>query len=154
MDDCGGAFDDEVDLVVVVVAVAVGSGLACSGDAGAGGLVGQVATDLLEALVEGGEEDGLLVLAEALPVAVGAFGEEEASAAGDLEALVDELVLVGAGDEAEVDLRAPDGLAVLLLVELALAVETGEGFGREGSLPGAAVAGDGYLELVQLRQIV
>ena len=33
MDDCGGAFDDEVDLVVVVVAVAVGSGVACRGDA-------------------------------------------------------------------------------------------------------------------------
>ncbi len=130
------ALEDELDLAVVVVSVAQGSGASGGGDAGAGGLVGEIAADLGGALVEGGEEDGLLVLAEALEVAFGALGEEEALAAGDLEALVDELVLVGVGEEAEVDFGAPDGFAVLLLVDLALAVEQGvvdSGRGRASS---------------------
>ena len=71
------ALEDELDLTVVVVAVAQGAGASGGGDAGAGGLVGEIAADLGGALVEGGEEDGLLVLAEALEVAFGALGEQE-----------------------------------------------------------------------------
>ncbi len=152
--DFGGALEDEADLMVVVVAVAMGAGLAGGGDTGSGGLVVEVAADFLQALVEGGEEDGFFVFAEALEVAVGALGEEETTAGGDLEALVDELVLIGAGEEAEVDFGAPDGFAVLLLEELALAVEAGEGLGREGSLPGALVAGYGYLEFAGLGELI
>src|SRR5260370_1007105 len=71
LDDCGGAFDDEADLMVVVVAVAVGSGLGCGGYAGAGGLVGEGAAGFLAALVVGGEKDRRLVLAHARPLPVG-----------------------------------------------------------------------------------
>ncbi len=39
-------------------------------------------------------------------------------------------------------------------IELALAVEAGEGLGREGTPPGALVAGDGYLKLTELGELV
>ena len=79
----------------------------------------------VDALVVGGEENGFHVFDEAIGVTGGALGEKEALAGGDLEAFVDELVLVGVGEEAEVDFGAPDGFAVVLVVELALAVDGG-----------------------------
>ena len=131
--------DDEPDLSVVVVAVAGGAQVSGGGDAVAGGFVGEIAADLFGELVEGGEEDGLFVFVEALEVACGALGEEEASAAGDLEALVDELVLIGVGEEAEVDPGAPDGVAIVVAVELAVAEDGFEGVGPRARLQSVAL---------------
>ena len=129
------ALEDEVDLPVVVVAVAGGSEAAGGCNALAGGLVGQIATDLLGQFVEAGEEDGLFVLLEALHVSGRTFGQEKTTATGDLEALVNELVLIRVGEEAEVDARSPDGLAILLLVELAFAEQRFESFRAKGAGP-------------------
>ena len=108
-------------LPVVVVAVACGASASGGGDALAGSFVGQVAADLFDAFLEGREEDGFFVFVEALrDVPVGALGEQKASAAGDLEALVDELVVIGVGEKAQVDLRAPDAVAVVVAEELAV----------------------------------
>ena len=60
--------------MVVVIAVALGSGVACGGYALAGGFVGEVAADFGEQIFVAGEEDSLVVLAEAGEVAGGAFG--------------------------------------------------------------------------------
>jgi len=88
------ALQDELDLSIVIVAIASGAAVAGGCDALAGGLVGQIAVDLLDEFVKACKEDGLFVLLEALPVSVGALGKQEATAAGDLEALMDELVLI------------------------------------------------------------
>ncbi len=126
-----------------MVAVAGGAEIAGGGDALARGLVGEIAADLFGEFVEGGEEDGFFVFFEALQVAFGALGEEEAAAAGDLEALVDELVLIGVGEEAEVDAGAPDGFAIVVAVELAVAEGGLEGVGLHGAVPEFGAAGDG-----------
>ena len=98
------ALEDEANLAIVVVAVAQGARLSGGGDVGPSLLVGKVAADLGCQFVEGGEEDGLLVLAKALEMTLGTLGEQKATAAGDLETLMDELVLVGVSEKAEVDL--------------------------------------------------
>ena len=59
---------------------------------------------------------------------------------------MDELVLIGVGEEAEIDARAPDGVAVVVAEELAVAEDGPEGFGVEGADPGTGVAGDGDVE--------
>ena len=86
-----------------MVAVAGCTKIASGCDALTGCFVGQVAADFFGELVEGGEEDSLFVFLEALQVARGTLGEEKASASGDLEAFVDEFILIGVGEEAEVD---------------------------------------------------
>jgi hypothetical protein len=90
-------------LPVVVVAVADGAEVSGGGDALAGCFVGQVAANFFGEFVEPGEEDGFFLFLEALEVTCGTLGEEKAAASGNLEALVDELVLIGVGEEAEVD---------------------------------------------------
>ena len=67
--------ENQIDLSVVVVAIASGAEIARSRDALALGLIRQIAADLLDQFVETGEEDGLLILLEALHVAWGSFGE-------------------------------------------------------------------------------
>src|SRR5439155_23855261 len=86
------------------------------------------------------------VFLEALQVACGTLGEEEASAARDLEALVDELVLIGVGEEAQVDARTPDGVAILVAVELAVAEGSFEDVRLHGAAPELRRAGDCYGE--------
>src|SRR5206468_4168939 len=76
----------------------------------------------------------------------GTLGEEEASAARDLEALVDELVLIGVGEEAEIDARAPDGVAVVIAVELAVAKGGCKDVGLHSAAPELRRAGDCYGE--------
>ena len=67
------AVEDEAELVVVVIARAFGALMACAGDALAGGFIGQIERDLADALLEGGEEDSLLVLDETAEMAFASF---------------------------------------------------------------------------------
>src|SRR5271163_3789927 len=112
----GEALEDAGNLMLVVVAIAKGAGAPGSCDAAARGLVGQIPANLGHEFVEGGEENGLLVLYEASEMPRRALSEQEPAAAGDLEALVGELILIGVGEEAQVDFGSPDGLAVVLAV--------------------------------------
>lgn len=71
-------------------------------------------------------------------MAGGAFGQKEAPASGNFEALVGELVSIGVGKEAEIDTRAPDSFAVLIVVNTIFAGEEArKSIGREGGMPGA-----------------
>jgi len=145
-DDLLGTFGDYGDLTVIVVTVTLGTGMASGGDAVASGFVGEVAANLFNALPDGGEEDGFFIFAKALEMALGSFGEKEAPAAGYLEALVDEFVLICVSDEAEVDLRLPYAFAVLVTIESAVAAVDGScSFGAEGRFPDE-FPGDGYGE--------
>ena len=63
------AVEDEAELVVVMVARALGALAACAGDARAGRFIGQIERDLADALLHSGEEDGLLVLDETAEMA-------------------------------------------------------------------------------------
>ena len=85
LQDGSDAVYDQTDLAVVVVAVALGTGVAGCGDPGSGSFVGEVLADLRDALFDRGEEDCLDVFFESLAMAFRAFGEKEASASGDLE---------------------------------------------------------------------
>ena len=125
-----------------MIAVASGTQVAGFGDACSGEFIGKIAADLFSQLIEGGEEDGFFVFFEALQVAFGAFCEEEACASCNLEALVHELVLIGVGEEAEIDAGAPDGVAIVVVVELAVAEDGLKCFGLEGSGPGTDVSVD------------
>ena len=93
-----------------MISVASCAKITCSGDALPGSLVGQIEANLFGEFLERGEEDGFFVLLEALQMSRRAFGQEKSSAAGDLEALVNELVLIGVGEKAQVDARSPDGV--------------------------------------------
>ncbi len=117
------SFHDQTHLAIVMVAITLGAGVASRGDASTGCLIGKIAADLGGEFVEAGKEDRLLVLPESIHVPLRPFGEQKSPATRDLEALMDELVLIGVSDEAKVDLRPPDSLAILLLVEFALAVK-------------------------------
>jgi len=146
-DDLLGALGDYGDLTVIVVTVTLGTGVAGGGDAVATGFVGEIAANLFDALLDGGEEDGFFIFAKALEMPLGSFGEKEPPAAGYLEALVDEFVLIGVSDEAEVDLRLPDAFAVLVAIEFAVAAVDGScSFGAKGGLPDES-PGDGYGEI-------
>src|ERR1700754_2796155 len=73
----------------------------------------------------------------------GAFCEKKASAAGDLETFVNELVLIGVGEEAQVDARAPDGFAVVGADDVSGAKGGFVGVGVHGAGPMRGAGGDG-----------
>src|ERR1700761_6050724 len=149
-EDAAQTGDDRGDLRVVVIAAGLGAAAAGRGNARACGFVGQIAADFGDALVYAFEEDCLFVFNKTREVPGRALGEEEAFAGSDFKALVHELVVVGVGEEAEIDLRTPDAFAVGVAKELAVAaVDCGSGFGAERLLPDkTAVDNDGETEFL------
>jgi hypothetical protein len=97
------SLDDESHLFVVVVAIARCAEVAGGGDALPGRFIRQITADFRDEFFEGREEDRLFLFLEALEMSFGAFREKKASAACDLEAFVDELVLIGVSKEAQID---------------------------------------------------
>ena len=88
------------------------------------------------------KEDGFFVFDEAAGMARGALDQQKAGAARDLEALVGELILVGLGEEAEIDLRSPNPLAIGIRLKFPFAIHGFELGRSEGTLPRSPRAGD------------
>ena len=65
----------------------------------------------------------------------GALCQKKSSAARDLEALMNKLVLVGMSKKAQVDARAPDCLSVLIAEKLAISKDRFECIGLESASP-------------------
>src|SRR5882757_7823649 len=59
---------------------------------------------------------------------------------------MDELVLVGVGEKAEVDARSPDGVAIVVAVELTVAEGGCKDVGLHGAAPKLRGTRDGYGE--------
>ena len=104
------AFDDPPYLRIVVISIACGPRTSCRRDSRPRRLVRQIFPDLRRQLFAARKEDRFLILAEALQMSIGPLGQQESAAAGNLEALMHELVLVRVRQKTQVDLRLPDRL--------------------------------------------
>jgi len=136
------AIEDEAELMVVMIAIALGALPPCTGDSGASCFIGQVQPDLLDTFFHGREEDCLFVLGESAEMAGRALDQQESRAGRDLKTLVGELILIGFGKEAEIDLRSPNALAIGIGLKFAFAIDLIELRWSEGTLPCPLGTGD------------
>src|SRR5579871_4171343 len=106
MNDISDALHNEANLVVIVVTIPLSTSISGRSNSVTRTLIRQVTPNLLNALLEAGEKNRLLILTEPLHVPFRALGQQEAPTTRNFEALMHKFVLIGASNEAEIDLRA------------------------------------------------